>query len=216
MKSIYNVFLVVVGAFLISTSVGQEASTIMTKITTRMIEPASKTITFMAQPKTLWRAGTKYACIAEAPDAQNHIHGLMIINGADAWMINLVDKSGRHTVDTDPPFNVHIPIFQVSGEAKEKLEVLEFGSELEFFSRNSARQSAGEVINGKATDRYDATVSGSRLTLWTDAKSQKPVRISLTTGTETQTIEYLAYEDDLQFDPSLFRPPSGIAMQDSK
>ncbi len=115
-----------------------------------------------------------------------------------------------------PSFDVHIPIFHVSGEAKKNLDALEFGSELQFFTGNGAKQSPGEIINGKATDRYDATVSGSKLTLWTDAKSKKPVRVSLITGTQTQTIEYLAYEDNLPFDPSLFRPPTGIAMQEPK
>jgi len=188
----------------------------MLKVSARLVPTNGAPNSFATEPKTTWRAGTKYARVAETPDTQNHIYGLMIINEPDAWMINLFDKSGRHIVDPGPSFDVHIPIFHVSGEAKKNLDALEFGSELQFFTGNGAKQSPGEIINGKATDRYDATVSGSKLTLWTDAKSKKPVRVSLITGTQTQTIEYLSYEDNLPFDPSLFRPPTGIAMQEPK
>ncbi len=202
--------------FLISTALSQEVPRTMTKISTRVVEPKPKPGSFSAQPTTYWRAGTKYARVAEAPDSQNHIHGLIIINEPDLWEINLFDKSGKHVVDPGPSFNVQLPIFEAPSGVKTKLDELEFGRELEFFSRNNARRSTGDVISGRTSDRHEVTIGGSRLVLWTDIKSKKPVRVSLIQGMQTQTIEYLAYDDNLIFSLSLFQPPAGIAMKDSK
>lgn len=96
-----------------------------------------------------------------------------------------------------------------------KLNELEFGRELEFFTANHATRSAKEVLDGQPTDRCEVTVSGQRLVLWIDSKTEKPVRISLVKGMETQTIEYLSY-DELPFDPLLFQPPVGIALVDAR
>jgi len=208
--------LVVAGFFLVTHAFCQEIPKTMVKITTRVLEPVPEPGSFVSQPKTLWRAGIKYARIAEAPDTQHHIHGLMIVNEPNVWMINLFYKSGRHIVDSGPTFDVHLPIFQTPEEAKMKLGELEFGGELDFFTKNNAKPSAGEVINGKATDRYDVIVSGRKLVLWMDTKSKKPVRVSLERGMGTQTIEYLTYDDELPFDPSMFQPPDGIAIENAK
>ena len=131
-------------------------------------------------------------------------------------MINLFDKSGRHMVDTGPTFNAHLPIFEASPGAKSRVAELEFGRELEFFGQNNARRLPSEVINGKPSERQDLTLSDTRLVLWTDAQSKRPVRVSLIQGKQIQTVEYVSYEDNLKFDPSLFQPPAGIAFQESK
>jgi hypothetical protein len=72
------------------------------------------------------------------------------------------------------------------------------------------------MIDGKSTNRYEVSVSSSRLVLWTDAKSKKPMRISRIQGVQRQTIAYVAYDDALAFDSTLFQPPTGIAVVDSK
>jgi hypothetical protein len=210
------VSLLVAGSFLITLAQSQEAPRTMTKVTTKIVEPKPEPGSFAAQPKTMWRAGTTYARTAEAPDPQNHIHGLAIVNEPDAWMINLFDKSARHLVDPGPSFNVHLPVFETQTGIKTKLAALEFGEEVEFFAKNDARQSAGQMIDGKATVRHDVTFSGGSIVLWTDAKSKKPMRISLIQGVQRQTIAYVAYEDDLAFDPTLFQCPAGISVVDSK
>jgi outer membrane lipoprotein-sorting protein len=99
---------------------------------------------------------------------------------------------------------------------KSKLNDLEFGLELDFFARNNATHSAGAVIDGNATDRYEVVISDARLVLWTDAKSKKPLRVSLVDGNQSRTYQYLSYDDNLPFDPSLFQPPSGINFEEPK
>lgn len=201
---------------LIGLAQAQEVPRIMTKITIRVVEPKPEPVSFSAQPKTFWRAGTKYARTAEAPDPQNHIHGLVIVNEPDAWLINLFDKTGRHIVDPGPTFNVHLPVFEQPADGDTKLNELEFGKEREFFAKNDAKRSEGEKIDSKATDRLEVLINDNRLVLWTDTKSKKPVRISLIQRTQKQTIAYVAYDDDLAFDPTLFQPPTGIAVTDSR
>lgn len=147
---------------------------------------------------------------------ENYIHGLVIVSEPDVWMVNLFDKSGKHITDPGPVLDVHLPVFEPAEGTKTKLDELELGGELEFFAKNGAKESAGEILEGRASMRHEVTINGDKVVLWTDAKSGKPLRIRLVRGSQTQTIAYVAYENELPFDPSLFQPPSGITMQDAK
>jgi len=175
------------------------------------MEPKQEPDSFEAQPKVTWRAGNRYARVAEAPDPKAHIHGLLIINEPNVWLINLYDKSVKHIVDTGRSLNVHIPVFPTQAGLKE----LELGRELSFFTKGYAARSQGEVIKGSATARYKITIGGATVILWIDVKSKTPVRIALIRGKQTVTLEYLAYED-LPFDASLFQPPPGIGTENSQ
>jgi outer membrane lipoprotein-sorting protein len=141
---------------------------------------------------------------------------LVIVNEPDVWMVNLFDKSGRHMVDRGPTFNAHLPIFEDSSGAKTGVGELEFGKETEFFTKYNASRSPGAIISGRSSERYEVKIGGSTLVLWLDAQSKKPLRVSLIQGRGTQTMEYLSYEDNLKFDPSIFQPPAGITFQESK
>src|SRR6202022_269103 len=138
--------------FVLLIAPAQEVPKTMTKITTKVVEP-KPTSSFLAQGKTMWRAGTKYARIEEAPDTANGIHGLLIVNEPDAWMINLFEKSGRHMVDPGPTFNPRLPVFDATTGASPKVMELEFGREFEFFTKNNAKQST--EVNDKPTELYE-------------------------------------------------------------
>ena len=201
------------GVAQIPSSPCEELPKSMRKISTRVIEPKMDPGSFAAQPKVAWRAGNRYARIAEAPDPGARIYVLSIINEPDVWLINLYDKSGKHILDTGPTTNAHIPIFPPAWGVAEFKE-LEFGREVLFFTKSHAARSEGEVIKGAATERNKVTVGSASAILWTGLKSKAPVRISLTNGEQTMTIDYLVYED-LPFDASLFQPPPGIRIQNS-
>jgi hypothetical protein len=193
----------------------QDHPTTMMRISTQIIEPRPDPGSFGAQPKVLWRAGTRYGRVAESPDIPNRVQGLMIINEPDAWMINLFDKSGTHMVDPGPSLEVHLPIF-TDTSVKTKLKDLEFGRELKFFAHEGARGSPGKPINGGAIEQYQLAIANYTIVLWMDVKSQKPLRVRLVENAQSTTIEYLSYDDDLAFNPSLFQPPTGITLQDAK
>jgi hypothetical protein len=46
-----------------------------------------------AKPKIYWRASSQYCRIDEEPDPANGIHGRLIVNEPDAWLINLADQT---------------------------------------------------------------------------------------------------------------------------
>jgi hypothetical protein len=77
-----------------------ESPKTMRKISIRAVEPKQEPDSFEAQPKVTWRAGNRYARVADAPDPKAHIHGLLIINEPNVWLINLYDKSVKQIVDT--------------------------------------------------------------------------------------------------------------------
>jgi hypothetical protein len=87
---------------------------------------------------------------------------------------------------------------------------------VEFFAKNNATRGPGDAVGGKATMPYDLRLGASKLTLWTDASSEKPPRISRTKDMQTIMFDYLSYEDTLAFDPALFRPPSGVKIEETK
>ena len=209
------IFLTSVGFAVVSPPLSQEDPTTMMRIATRIIDPIPDPGSYEGEPKICWRAGARYARIAEAADPQHQIHALVVINEPNIWMVNLFNRTGRHIVDPGPSLNVHLPVFQTLGGEQAELMGLEFGVESEFFAKYHARLSS-ENLKGKIVERHEMVIRGGRLVLWTDPKSGKPTRISLIRGGAIQTIEYVAYENDLAFDISVFQPPEGIAMKDSK
>jgi len=116
----------------------------MTKLSLRLQGPDIPEESFAAKPKVMYRAGNGYCRTEELPDPEHGIHGLMILNEPDAWMVNLLTNTAQHLADPGPTFNCHLPIFrgeQVKSAAdlKNPLLELEFGQELRFFGRSRPR-----------------------------------------------------------------------------
>jgi hypothetical protein len=86
------------------------APTRLLRIVTRVEGQGVETGTFAALPKTVFRLGSKYARVEEAPDTRNNIHQLIVVNEPDSWIVNVADRSGQHVVDEGPP-KVHLPLF---------------------------------------------------------------------------------------------------------
>src|ERR1700730_2128721 len=92
-------------------SFGQQPE-IMTKLAVRLESADIPAESFAAKPKVMYRAGTGYCRTEELPDPEHGIHGLMILNEPDAWMVNLLTKTAQHFVDPGPTFHCRMPIFQ--------------------------------------------------------------------------------------------------------
>ena len=65
----------------------------MTKLTVKVESPDIPKDSFAAQAKRMYRAGSRYCRIEENPDPQNGIHGLVIVNEPDSYLINRLDKT---------------------------------------------------------------------------------------------------------------------------
>lgn len=194
--------------------------TTMTKLEVRLQSPDAPEGSFSALPKVMYRAGAGYCRIEEAPDPEHGIHGLMILNEPDAWMVNLLSKSARHMVDTGPTFFCHLPMFsdakeQSSTDPKLRVSALEFGRELDYFKSMGALPKPGPVLQGQKTTAYLTNVGTTVLVLFTYGPSGFPLAVTRKIGDKSDTWWYSGY-GEIPFDAKLFSRPTGVAIEDQK
>ncbi len=199
-----------------ATAFGGDAPRTMIMLTVKLESPELPKESFAAQPKRIYRAGTRYCRTEENPDIQNGIHGLMIINEPDVWMVNRLDKSARHILDEGPTFNCRMPMFVNAAEdMKKPLAQLEFGRELDFFRPKSPAPTPGPTLMGKATMVYNAKIDESELFLFTVPETGVPVAVARTTEKTREIFWYGEYKE-VPFDAELFAKPKGVKIQESK
>jgi len=187
----------------------------MTKMNVRVMGPDIRKGSYAAMPKLIYRAGSKYARMENAPEARARIEKITIIAEPDAYSIDLVDHSGTHAIDQGGPSDLHLPMV-LPFDPMHRLGVLdrlEFGAELEFFQKAGAVKSAGPIVNAKPTDQYSINSSGVHADLITRGGSDIPVFVSWKAKEGTYKYEYSSYED-LPFDSSLFTKPNGVKFRE--
>jgi hypothetical protein len=191
----------------------------MTRVVVHFQSPDLPENSFAAQPKTFYRAGTGYCRVEEALDSENGIHGLMVINEPDSWMVNLLTKSGQHMVDPGPTFNCKLLVFtddiKSATDATNKLNHLEFGREIAFFQENGATVHEGPTLHGKATKAYVVDAGNSKVMLFTDVTQDRPIAVARERGDKREVYWYATYEE-LPFDSKLFMKPDGAKIEDRK
>ena len=96
-------------------ALGEDAPRMMTKLTVKLQSPEIQKESFAAQSKLIYRAASGYCRIEENPDLEHAIHGLLITNEPDVWMVNRLDRTARHIVDPGPTYNCLLPMF-VNGQ----------------------------------------------------------------------------------------------------
>jgi len=170
------------------------------------INPSS----FAALPKTMYRAGTSYCRIDEQPDAASGIHGSIIVNLPDIWMVNHLDHTARHQ-DPGEGFVFNMPMF-VDADPKSAsaamLKPLEFGMELQYFKAKEAKTAPGPDIKGLATLAYTFVFGDTSLSMLTSGLPERPVVVGRKQGATRETYWYSSY-DEVPFDPALFAKPAG-------
>lgn len=200
---------------------GQEPPRTMTKLVVHLQSPDAPEGSFAAQPKIMYRAGTGFCRIEESADSEHGIHGLLLVNEPDEWLVNLITKSGRHFVDPGPTFNCRLPIFvfgediKSAADLKKPLMDLEFGRELAFFVNNGAIPSDGPNLQGKSTKVYTVNVADSQLLLFTNGAPELPVAIARQHGDVREVYWYGDYAE-IPFDGKLFAPPNGVKIEEAK
>ncbi len=215
-----NLLFLMIGAIFVCSRAGAAESQ-MTKIVSRMIGPQIPPGSFAAKPKTLYLAGEKYARVEEQPDSEHGIHGLMITNEPDSWIINLADKTGRHIVDPGPTFVVHSPIFWIpkskgQPDPDKEFKDLEFGKEVQFFHDHGARELETREVDGKNCKATSLKSGSQEVTLLLDSSTGKPYQIDIMKdGKLDFSVRYLSHETNLPFQRSLFEPPDGVRMTEA-
>jgi len=198
----------------------EETPKTMTKIEVILQSPDIPAGSFAAKPKVFYRAGNRYCRLEEAPDPDQGIHGLMIINEPDYWMVNLLAKTVRHGVDPGPTFNCRLVIFtngspqSLDDESKQIMQ-LEFGRELEFFKERGAVPKKSPVLQTKETTGYMVTIGTTALALFTYGTPECPVAVSQSRNGKTDIYWYSGY-GQMDFDSKLFAKPENAKVEESK
>jgi len=183
----------------------------------RMVVQGSSTsipeTSFAARPKVIHRIGDKYARIEEELNKETNLQLVIITNSPDSWMVNLVDKTGRHIVDPDPKGKVKFPIFPketMPADFPSAFEKLEFGKEPEFFNSFKSpcvpfRPSGQELVK-----QYVGT-SGWGVALIRKTENSNPMMLFLFKDNEIITkFKYIDYQVLVQPDFKIFEKPQGI------
>jgi hypothetical protein len=202
-------------------SAADDAPTTMTKMMVKLESPEIPKDSFAAQAKRMFRAGSRYCRTEENPDLEHGIHGLLIINEPDSWLINRLNKTAQHMVDPGPTYNCRMPVF-VNGEdiksaedLKRSLMQLEFGRELEFFKPKSDAPNPGPVLLGKKTMAYALPVGDAQLFLFTSGIPEVPVALIRQTEKTREIFWYGEYEQ-VPFDAKLFMKPDGVKIAEAR
>jgi hypothetical protein len=170
---------------------------------------------FAAKPKIYWRASSQYCRIDEEPDPANGIHGRMVLNEPDAWVINLADQTAKHVLDNGPTFNCKLPIFAYDLETtRSKIGELEIGHELEFFHSNAAKVIDGPKLEFEAK-YYELKIADSVLRLVERVDIHAPILIELERGNKVYEAHYLLW-GELPFKADLFAKPTGVKIEEAK
>lgn len=188
----------------------QEAPKTMTKIVVQLQGPDIPAGSFATKPKVMYRAGNTYCRIEEAEDTENGVHGLMIVNEPNAWMVNLTTKTARHLVDPGPTFNCRLPLF--ADDPDKEAAGLEFGLGMEFFHSKGATAHEGSVLQGKQTIQYQVEIGGSKLALFTYGTPERPLAVGRVRGSRAEIYWYSGF-GQLPFDGNLFAKPEGVKIE---
>jgi hypothetical protein len=177
----------------------------MVKVVVRdtSVDPAS----FAAQPKTIYRAGSTFGRLEEAPDPAQGLHLLSIVSEPDIWFVNQVDHSGQHIVDPGPSLAVHFPLFD---QRDPILGELEFGCEAAFVAIHAAKAERKVKIGSERGELYRVTVGDTAVEVVL-AKRDRPLQAAYyKAGKLLARYDYLSYETGLKVDEALFQRPDGF------
>lgn len=166
--------------------------------------------TFQASTRKIWRVGRRYLRFQEAPHPEAKVHGLIISDAPNSYMINLYTRTGRHIVDPGPSIDVILPVFP---EIRHKrLRELEMGHEFEFFDAEKPSVRRGVTVDGVKSDRYVVRLDGYEVTLHARAGTRTPTSISLKHKNYQAAVKYLKHKVGGTVDYSLFKVPEGIKL----
>ena len=159
------------------------------------------------QPRKVWLLGKEFLRFEDVPNPETKVHGLIIVDEPDIWIIDRKKSQGQHAIDPGPQYVVHFPIFP--REQSKKLKQLEFGSELKFFQDNGARVLASRTVAGIKCKLYRLELDDRELTLFLKPDNL-PLQIEVQSADLKYAVRFLKYDPNQKPDMNLFKVPPGI------
>ena len=183
------------------------------KIVTRSVGPDLTPGSFRAAPVTLYRQGSRFLRNEESADLAGGQHVLAIVASPDVWIVNRLDRTGRHLLDPGPTYEARAPIVAGQGVPLAFTE-LEFGCEARF-ARGRAREAGVRDVAGRPA-RIHALQEGDRRLEILLYETGTPAEVSYFQGTTAiLTIVYDTYEVALPDNPGLFAKPEGYVISEA-
>jgi hypothetical protein len=183
------------------------------KMITQDGTPGLPPSSFAAQPKIVYRLGVRYARVEEQLDSEHNIHGLVVVNTPDSWMVNRVDNTGKHIIDPDPKGKVVLPLIPavIGGEpVPPALTSIELGCEVEFFRSHGSPITPLQTASGPRSKQAFG-VDGWNLVLIRGDKQSQPEMLFLFRQNDIVfALRYLTYEEHTPADLRLFARPEGV------
>jgi len=180
----------------------------------RNITPGIAAADQRAQPKRIWRLGSRFLRSMEQPAAPKGDQAVVIVAEPDIWMLNPATRQGRHAVDKGPVLDVRAPILPPGGP--KEFMALEFGCEAEFVSVRAP--------NAERAIRWGAIEAGLHtyaqgdfsVAILMDDLRGTPLMISyLRQGQPIYVLRYDDYRKGLPDQPELFQPPQGFTITEA-
>ncbi|HZM43518.1 MAG TPA: hypothetical protein VFC14_01720 [Burkholderiales bacterium] len=180
----------------------------MTYIEYRVLAPSIKPGTFEGAVRKLWRYTDSYARVEEVPNPQTGIHGLLISNAPNSYLINRYNNVAQHIVDSGPTFNVIVPVFP--SERSPQFKGLQMGRELAFLTSNGATEGSDETIDGVSYRVFVLKLEDSEIKLLLDKRTKQPRQLSIRNPRVQYALRYDAYRTDVPVDLTLFSVPQDV------
>lgn len=183
----------------------------MVRIVFREATPGIDPRSFAAQPKTLYRLGLTQGRLEEVPDRERRIHGLIVVNERDVWIVNRFDRSGQHVVDPGPTFALRAPVLGGEDVPPPLLE-LEFGCELAFIEARAPKAGGQlDLGGGVVLDQHRYTHGDHGVAVLVRPEDRRVFGVAYyQRGALRRLILYVEYELGLEPNPALFARPEGI------
>lgn len=183
------------------------------RIVSQVESPQIPAGSFGLLPKTVYRLGATFLRVEEEPDTANNIHGLIVSNAPDSWIVNLATRTGRHVVDPDPNGKVRVPLFPAGsfGGFPDELSGIEMGCEVAFFE---ALGSPTRTLKGEGFEKIQQAVGLGdwKLVLVRNAADAPPEMLLVFKGDDIiYALRYLSYETLSEKDMQLFSKPAGVS-----
>ena len=163
---------------------------------------------FSRRPKTIYRSGRMLGRVEEEPNASTGRHMLVVVNGADLWIVNLADKTGQHAVDPGPSLAFRAPV--VGDVESEYWNNFEFGCELPFMQAVGTEKSAAPGSDERV---YEHAKEGTTVQLV--SVKGIPRRVTIETTDRRFAFVYHSFEQLTNADPALFEKPPGITFTEA-
>lgn len=176
----------------------------------RNISPGVPAAARAAQPRVLYRKGAIFMRSEEEVDPVSGDQMVVIVAEPDVWMINLADRTGRHTLDPGPELVVRAPILP-PGQVPPQLLKLEFGCEPEFIAEFAPEPERVLPWGSEKAALHRVSVGEHSVALLMLERRNRPLMVSyLRQGRPVVVYRYDDYRHGLPDRPQLFAPDRNI------